>query len=114
MFTLSRDKIQPSLHSTRSPSPITAIKYFSFFICCSLEVQFFSTFGIPHNEREPWMFCKIQINKILLFTTHPNIKKFCYSFEHFTVSEPCIVIHIREQHQQDAHFLNNLFQLNYP
>jgi hypothetical protein len=33
----------------------------------------------------------------------------------FTFAKPCIVMHICEKDQQDAHFfLNNLFQLNYP
>jgi len=104
MLTLSCDKIQPLLHSVHSPSPITVIKYLSFFICYSLAAQFFSTFGIPHNERQPRMVWEIQINKIRISTTHSNTKNFGYNVEHFTFSEPCTVIHICEQYQQDAHF----------
>ena len=48
------------------------------------------------------MSCEIQINKLLISTTHSNTKNFGYSVEHFTFSEPCIVIHICEQDQQDA------------
>jgi hypothetical protein len=86
VFTLSWDKTQPSLQWTRSPLPVTAIKYFSFFIrvCCSLEVQFFSTFGTPHNKMQLRVFFKIKINKTLLSTTHTNTKKFGYKVECLT------------------------------